>query len=112
MEFPNDENGDVLRRMEANGMDFSKEHNFEFFAVLSTEEEANQIALLYLADHKDGDELTSIETKPHEIGGMTLILEKMMLPTYENITQFELKLADRVATVEGYLDGWGVLHGP
>ena len=110
MEFPGDANGDVLRRMEAHGFDFSREHEIEFFAVFATDEEAKQIAQLYLADHRSGDRLTNIETAPHEVGGMELTLAKMMLPTYENITAFELKLADRASTVEGYLDGWGVMQ--
>jgi hypothetical protein len=110
MQFPDDDNGDVLRRMEKHEFDFSREHEIEFFAVFATEEEAKQIGELYLADHQSGEKTTNIETTPNEEGGMALILAKIMFPTHENITSFEEKLAERVSTVEGYLDGWGVLQ--
>lgn len=110
MTFPNDENGDVLKRMLDSGFDFSKPYSVEFFAVLSTEEEADMIAQQYLAEHRNGDKLDNIETEPHEIGGMELILAKTMYLTPENITDFEAKLRKRVSEHKGYLDGWGVLQ--
>ena len=48
-------------------------------------------------------------TKPYSEGGMELTLSKKMIVTYEAVSAFEKKLAERVAQVEGYLDGWGVL---
>lgn len=109
MIFPNDANGDVLRRMQADGFDFSREYAIDFFAVFASEAVADQVARQYAADHAAGARLTRIETSPHADGGMELILTIRMLPTYENITDFENRLADRVAAVDGYLDGWGVL---
>ena len=99
MHFPDDENGDVLRRIHEHGFNFTEEHEI-----------AKQIASLYLEDHKSGNKLTNIETYPNEGGGMGLLITKKMFPTYDNITSFEKKLVERVATVDGYLDGWGVLQ--
>lgn len=110
MQFPNDVNGDVFRRMQSSGFDFSKPHDVEYFAVFRTEEEAVSVAKQYVADHKAGDKLKNIETKPAESGGMELQLVKTMLVTYENVTTFESNLADRVSKHDGYLDGWGVLQ--
>ena len=110
MMFPNDANGDVLRRMQVDGFDFSRECTIDFFAVFATEAEADQVALQYVADHAAGALLTRIETSPHADGGMELTLTIRMLPTYENITDFENRLADRVAAVDGHLDGWGVMQ--
>jgi hypothetical protein len=109
MKFPKDANGDVLRRMQKAGFDFSKPHSVEFFAVMSTEKEADIIAKQYVKDRECGDTLDNIETRPCETGGMELILAKTMMVTYENITAFEKKLQKRVSAHEGYLDGWGVL---
>lgn len=108
MQFPDDANGDVFRRMQQHGFDFAVEHVVDFHAVFATEAEADQIARMYVADHKAGDKLSNIETKPYEKGGMELILSKRMHVTYENVTSFESKLAARVSQVDGYLDGWGV----
>jgi len=96
--------------MEAHGFDFTSQHVVDFHAVFATEEAADQIARMYVADHKSGDKFTNIETKPHERGGMELTLSKRMLVTYEEVSAFEAKLAERVSQVDGYLDGWGVLQ--
>lgn len=110
MKYPDNVNGDVFRRMEESGFDFSVEHVVDFFAVFATETEADQVARMYLADHQAGDRFKNIETRPHDEGGVELTLSKQMLVTYEKITAFEQKMAERVSTVEGYLDGWGVLQ--
>ncbi len=110
IEFPFDSNGDVFRRMQASGFDFSKPHDVEFFAVFRTEAEADEVAQLYLADHKAGERLVNIETRPAESGGMELELVKSMLLTHGAVTAFESVLRERVATRDGYLDGWGVLQ--
>jgi len=109
MNYPDDTNGDVFRRMEAHGFDFTTEHVVDFHAVFATEEDADRIARMYVADHKTGEKFTNIETKPFEQGGMALTLSKRMLVTYEAVSAFESKLAERVSQVDGYLDGWGVL---
>ncbi|MEX2212768.1 MAG: ribonuclease E inhibitor RraB [Phycisphaeraceae bacterium] len=110
MKYPDDANGDVFRRLEAHAFDFSIEHVVDFHAVFATEGEADHIAMLYVADLKAGEKLANIETKPFDRGGMELTISKRMLVTYEDVTAFEIKLAERVSLVEGYLDGWGVLH--
>ena len=112
MQLPADVNGDVFRRMQKSGFDFSKPHDVEFFAVFRTEEEADAIAKQYLADHRAGQRLVNIETRPADEGGMELLLVKNMLLTYEGIVDFERKLQERVSTCDGYLDGWGVLQEP
>jgi hypothetical protein len=33
-----------------------------------------------------------------------------MIVTYEDVSRFEETLAERVARVDGYLDGWGVMQ--
>jgi len=110
MNYPDDVNGDVFRRMKAHGFDFTREHVVDFHAVFATEAEADRIARLYVADHKAGDKFTNIETKPHREGGMQLTLSKKMIVTYEAVSAFEAMLKERVSEVDGYLDGWGLLQ--
>ena len=110
MTFPDDENGDVLRRMEASAFDFSRPHNVDFFAIFRTKEIADVVAKQFVADHNAGERLVSIETRPSDKGGMELMIVKSMLVTYENVTNFENLLAQRVAQHDGYLDGWGVMQ--
>lgn len=110
MEFPADENGDVLRRMEASGFDFSALHDVEFFAVLRTEHEADVVARQFVADRATGETIVAIETQPADKGGMELMVVKSMLVTHENVSAFELRLAQRVSQHDGYMDGWGVMQ--
>lgn len=110
MRFPDDENGDVLRRMEASSFDFSVHHSVEFFAVFRTEQEADVVARQFVADRTSGEPIVAIETRPAEKGGMELMVAKSMLVTHENVTAFEARLAQRVSQHDGYMDGWGVLQ--
>lgn len=110
MKYPVGANGDVFRRMEASGFDFSVEHTVDFHAVLATVKEAEQIARLYVADHEAGFRFSNIETKPYPEGGMELTLSRRMLVKFEDIQAMEDTLQRRVSLVEGYLDGWGVLQ--
>lgn len=109
MSFPDDENGDVFRRMEASCFNFSIPHNVDFFAVLPNMEEADAVAKQFIAGHDAGEPIVSVETCPGEKGA-ELTIVKAMLVTYENVTQFEKLLARRVARHDGYVDGWGVMQ--
>jgi len=110
MEFPNDDNGDVFRRMREAAVDFATPHDVEFFAVLPTEAAAEAVAMLYVADRARGEALVNIETRPAEDGGMELELVKRMLLTHADVTAFKQCLAERVGAHGGDLDGWGVLQ--
>jgi hypothetical protein len=111
MSYPNDASGDVFRRLEAHGFDFSVPHNVEFFALFPTESQADKVARQYAAKHAAGDTLTNIETRPAKKGGMELVVVKPMLVTYEGVTKFEAELSARVSPEGGRLDGWGVMQG-
>lgn len=109
--YPDNDNGDVFRRLEEADFDFSQEYAVDFYAVYATEEEADIVARQFASDWKAGEKFKNIETRPAEKGGMELELVPVMKVTYENIAAFEKKLSDRTSKVNGYLDGWGVLHG-
>ena len=109
--YPNDLNGDVFRRLEEGNFDFSVEHPVEFYAIYATEDEADLVARQYAKDWKDGEKFKNIETRPSGKGGMELELVPVMIITYENVSAFETKFAERTSKVSGYLDGWGVLNG-
>ncbi|WP_235956055.1 ribonuclease E inhibitor RraB [Grimontia sedimenti] len=76
MEYPDDDIGDVFRRMEASKFDFSKEHIVDFYAVFATKEEADRIARMFVADEC---RYVNIETRPYEEGGMELEISKRCL---------------------------------
>ena len=112
MQFPDDENGDVLRRMHASGFDFGQPHDVDFFALFAKNEDATVVAKQFIADHETGDPLVSVKTASHDSGRTELAIVKSMLVTHENVTAFENLLADRCASFDGKLDGWGVMQDP
>ena len=109
MDFPNDDNGDVLRRMADHGFDFSIPHEIEFFAIFATEENAEEIAKVYVRDREAGRPIRKIETGPYD-SGHELFLAVEMLATHKNISDFESELLARIADRGGRLDGWGVMQ--
>lgn len=107
MKYPDDDIGNVFRRMEESNFDFSKEHVVDFYAVFATEKEADSIARMFLADK---NRYENIETRPYDEGGMELEISKKMLVTYDSVLDLQELLAERVVLVRGYLDGWGVMQ--
>lgn len=110
MQFPDDTNGEVFKRMASSGFDFGPPHDVEFFAVFRTKEDADRVAQEYVADHRAGDTLVAVDTQPHDVGGMELKIVKSMLVSHENVTAFEKLLAERSGKYDGYMDGWGILQ--
>ncbi|MDH2436227.1 ribonuclease E inhibitor RraB [Pokkaliibacter sp. MBI-7] len=103
-DFPNDENGDVLRRMRDSGDNFALPRDFEFTVVFATRE-----AVQAFGDHfaQLGYEVVANESGhvPELPWDVTVVTH--MLPTHAAITAFEAEL-QRVATpLGGRNDGWG-----
>ncbi len=102
--FPLDENGDVIWQMYKNGDDLSKVRKFDFSVLFPTEDAASQFSLQVLKSNQkpkcykpDNDDDLNWEVN----------VSPIMLPTYQNITSFEKKLAEDAAKFGGRNDGWG-----
>ena len=102
--FPNDENGDVLRRMQANGDDLSKTRCIDFTVVFPSEEKAKEFMQRFSAlGYTTTIENTAcIEGMPWDV-----IVIKKMVPTHLAIASFELELETIAKTLGGRNDGWG-----
>jgi hypothetical protein len=104
MILPDDENGDVLRRMQANGDDLSKPRGIDFTVVLSSEENAKEFRKYFSAlGYATTLENTGcVEDLPWDV-----VVVKEMVPTHSAITSFELELETISKTLCGRNDGWG-----
>ena len=106
MTYPDDANGDVLRRMEAHGDDLTCPRNIEFTVVFPNENAAKQFAdhfstLGYAAT----PELTeTVENFPWDV-----VVVKHMVPSHAEIGAFEDSLQRVADTFGGHNDGWGCL---
>jgi hypothetical protein len=110
MTFPNDENGDVLRRMEASGDDLARSRNIDFTVVFPDEKAAVRFASHFreLGLAASIEFTQTVETLPWDV-----LVVKHMMPSHEAIGSFEKMLQDVAAPLGGRNDGWGCLsEGP
>lgn len=103
LSFPDDENGDVLRRMQANGDDFSKTRGIDFTVVFPNEKSAIEFARHF---SRLGYE-TALENTACAEGLSWDVVVKRMLPTHSGITSFEGTLNLIAKPLGGRNDGWG-----
>jgi Regulator of ribonuclease activity B len=106
MKYPDDANGDVLRRMEEQGEDLSCPRNVEFTVVFPNESAAKQFAdhfstLGYAASVELTD---TVENSPWDV-----VVVKRMVLSHEEIGAFEKLLENAAVNLGGRNDGWGCL---
>ena len=102
--FPNDENGDVLRRMAADGDNLSKERPIDFSVIFKDEASARRF-VEYFARLDCRSVL-----HPEKVRGgnyFDVTISKVMLPTHVGITSFESELERVAMPLGGQNDGWG-----
>ena len=102
--YPNDANGDVLRRMEAQGDDLARPRNIDFTVVFGDAVSAEQFAEHFRAlGHKASVERT--ETRQY-FPWDVLVVQHMAL-SYDGISNFENMLQSVAYRFGGHNDGWG-----
>jgi hypothetical protein len=107
VEFPDDDNGDVLRRMQDGGDDFTKPRDIDFSVVFPSESSASEFA-----DHV---RLTGLKVAIQESDAelelpWDVTVTRYMLPTHVGITEFEETLGEAAASLEERNDGWGCVR--
>jgi hypothetical protein len=103
-QIPNDENGDVLRRMIKNGDDLSQPRMMDFCYIFPERRQA--LAFAEIVDDKDLNVCISYNK---ERDMWDAIVKRYMIPTHTDITTFELSLATHAELVGGEADGWGCM---
>ena len=109
MEYPDDPNGDVLRRMQAHGDDLTRPRDVEFTLVFPDQNAAKKFAehcstLGYAASV----ELTeTVEDFPWDV-----VVIKHMIPSHNEIGTFEDSLQRAALNLGGRNDGWVCLSQP
>ena len=103
--FPDDENGDVLRRMFDGGDDMSQPRIIDFCFAFPERKQA-----LAFAEIVDDRELEVCISYYEEREMWQAIVKRYMIPTHEDITQLELALSTHAQSVGGEPDGWGCMQ--
>ncbi len=115
MNFPNDEDGQVLAALEAHGVDLEQPLTLEF-AILVGEDTAPEIKAKLIEhgfdaeiSYDEGEEYDD-EDDAEEFGpSWSVIITHTLIPTYQNIVDFQRQIGAIVEPLGGELDGWGVL---
>ena len=101
-QFPQDLNGDVLRRMLASGDDLSRPRDIEFVHVMPSETAARQMS----EEARKLGHSTSVSRNEDSADWETTCVINMV-PTHAAITATEETLARLAERFGGYADGWG-----
>lgn len=109
MNFPDDDNGEVLRRLEANGDDLSRPRNIDFTVVFPNEVEAREFAEHF---RKQGFSASVEFSQTVEGLPWDVIVTKHMPADYEEIGAFENSLQQVADPLGGRNDGWGCFSEP
>lgn len=104
MIYPDDANGDVLRRMAARGDDLSKPRNIDFSVVFADANSAQQFAEYFrtLGHNVSVEHSESRPDFPWDV-----LVVQYMAPSHEAITAFEDLLQSVADRWGGHNDGWG-----
>jgi CheY-like chemotaxis protein len=101
-QFPNDANGDVLRRKYRNGDDLFQPRMLEFRSIFPERHQA--LAFAELADNRDFTVPISYNLRRQMWQAM---VSRFMIPTHQAISTLEFTLTDQAESVGGEADGWG-----
>lgn len=109
--FPNDSDGDVLRRLEDAGVDLSLPREVDFYCYAHSKASAASIArkmveLGFSARIFTNSDSTSI-TKRHSVYGTITIV-----PSYEQVIAIQSELNVMLADYGTVCDGWGTAVEP
>lgn len=106
-EFPDDDNGDVLRRMQQNGDRFEIARDVDFSVVFPDEGGARTFAAHFerLGYRASAERSNVRQDRPWDV---TVV--KPMAISYAGITAFEEELQLAAAPFGGQNDGWGCFN--
>ncbi len=103
-DFPDDDNGDVLRRLQKNGDNLTESRVVDFTVVFATEESAQEFAEHFL---RHGYKVSVRNSNCVQDLPWDAVVEKNMVPSHGGITQFEEELQEIAEGLGGRNDGWG-----
>ena len=109
MNYPNDDNGDALRRMEAEGDNLARPRNIDFSVVFPDESSAKQFAEHFRREGYTAsvDLAQTVKEFPWDV-----VVVRNMTPSHEEITDFETVLQEVADIHGGHNDGWGCFSAP
>jgi hypothetical protein len=109
MNHPNDDTGDALRRLEADGDDLTRPREIDFTVVFPDELHAERFAEYF----RERGHAVSVRFSQVRDGlPWDVKVVNNMAPSHQGIAGFETELQDLATTLGGENDGWGCFTEP
>jgi hypothetical protein len=108
-QYPDDQNGDVLRDMAARGIDLVSPRMIDFEHCFPDERAARAFVAAVQGTVREANLL---HPDPDEDRGWEVQCRDSMVPTHGAITATERRLGDLAKQLGGYADGWGTSSNP
>jgi hypothetical protein len=102
--FPNDEDGQVLKMLYKEGIDFKKPQNVDFFVAIP-DKRSGEAVLKVLRNAGFNCELE----QDNETEEWTCYCFVKILLNYQDIIDIQKQLDELSKPYDGYSDGWGVM---
>jgi hypothetical protein len=103
-DFPDDETGDALRRLQADGDNLALARDLDFAIVFADEGSASKFAEHFA---KPGNKVSVSSSNCVEDFPWEVLVVTNMAPSHLGITQFEERLQTVANGLGGRNDGWG-----
>lgn len=108
MQFPDDENGQLLREMHDEGVDLTQEHSVDFYHLFEQQTDAENMAKAVNEAHPA---VAVKVAEDEEIKGVWEVVCTLTMPLdHLLITESEQAFESIADKHNGYSDGWGVMH--
>jgi hypothetical protein len=100
--YPNDADGDALRKVASNGADMSKPMVIDFSVAAPNQDVARRVAELVVA-HGFQPSISADE----QGGGWSVYCSKSMRATYDGVLEAQRCLNELLRPIGAICDGWG-----
>ena len=109
--FPDDDDGDVLRSLQAKGVDLSKARDVDFYCYVPDPVTADRIMAEMSRMGFDCRPFVSEELAPPE-QRLSIYGTKLMVPDYDELIRIQIELNEMLVPYGTHCDGWGTLVDP
>ena len=106
MQFPDDDTGQLLAEMAAEGINLNQMHMVDFFILFEQKEQAESFEKAIVEDELAPK--TELQ-KCKDTGVWEVVTTVQLVPDHQLLSQTEQYLESIANSHEGYGDGWGIM---
>lgn len=105
-DFPDDENGSLLAEMQQAGVDLSQACDVDFFHLFEKKPQAEKMVEIIKKDFPE-TQVTLFEDDTPGVWDVSCTIN--LVPSYDNICEYEKTYETIADKCNGYADGWGIM---